>query len=141
MLSVTPALSRESALPYASNIFQAPSALWPWAFFGGEAFVIAYEVWGLLVLIRFTDHSPQADAYERELRRRPGLPTVDVFIPTFSEGPDILAETLRAALNTLAEVAPEWLRSFAPDEWYERYAHRIEEYRRALWEREAYSRG
>ena len=40
-----------------------------------------------------------------------------------------VGETLRAALNTLAEVAPEWLRSFAPDEWYERYAHRIEEYR------------
>lgn len=40
-----------------------------------------------------------------------------------------VGETLRAALNTLAEVAPQWLRSFAPDEWYERYAHRIEEYR------------
>ena len=40
-----------------------------------------------------------------------------------------VGETLRAALNTLAEVAPEWLRCFAPDEWYERYAHRIEEYR------------
>jgi transposase len=31
-----------------------------------------------------------------------------------------VGETMRAALNTLAEVAPEWLRSFAPDEWYER---------------------
>ncbi len=40
-----------------------------------------------------------------------------------------VGETMRAALNTLAEVAPEWLRSFAPDEWYERYAHRVEEYR------------
>jgi transposase len=40
-----------------------------------------------------------------------------------------VGETLRATLNTLAEVAPEWLRSFAPDEWYERYTHRIEEYR------------
>lgn len=38
-------------------------------------------------------------------------------------------EALRAALNSLAEVAPEWLCSFAPEEWYERYAHRIEEYR------------
>ena len=36
---------------------------------------------------------------------------------------------MRAALNILAEVAPEWLRSFAPDEWYERDAHRVEEYR------------
>jgi transposase len=40
-----------------------------------------------------------------------------------------VGETLCAALNTLAEVAPQWLRSFAPDEWDERYAHRIEEYR------------
>ncbi len=40
-----------------------------------------------------------------------------------------VGETMRATLNTLAEVAPEWLRSFAPDEWYERYEHRVEEYR------------
>jgi transposase len=40
-----------------------------------------------------------------------------------------VGETMRAALNVLAEVAPEWLRSFAPDEWYERYEHRVEEYR------------
>jgi transposase len=40
-----------------------------------------------------------------------------------------VGETMRAALGTLADVAPEWLRSFAPDEWYERYAHRVEEYR------------
>src|SRR5712692_3524328 len=38
-----------------------------------------------------------------------------------------VGETLRATLNSLAEVSPEWLRSFAPEEWYERYAHRIEE--------------
>ncbi len=40
-----------------------------------------------------------------------------------------LAETLRAALNALAEVAPDWLRSLAPLEWYERYHRRIEDYR------------
>ena len=40
-----------------------------------------------------------------------------------------VAETLRATLNSLAEVVPNWLRSFAPDDWYERYGHRIEEYR------------
>src|SRR5258708_38487369 len=39
-----------------------------------------------------------------------------------------VGETMRAALNILAEGVPEWLRSFAPDEWYERYEHRVEEY-------------
>ncbi len=40
-----------------------------------------------------------------------------------------VGETLRATLNDLATVAPEWLGDVAQPEWYERYAHRIEEYR------------
>ena len=38
---------------------------------------------------------------------------------------ELVAETLRAALNELAPVAPEWLQGVAPLEWYERYAKRI----------------
>ena len=37
-------------------------------------------------------------------------------------------ETLRAALNSLAVVAPDWLRAQVPVEWYERYGSRVEEY-------------
>lgn len=40
-----------------------------------------------------------------------------------------IAETLRAALNALALVAPSWLREQVTSEWFERYAHRVEEYR------------
>ena len=40
-----------------------------------------------------------------------------------------VAETLRAALNTLAAEAPDWLRSVVPPEWHERYDRRIEDYR------------
>ncbi|MBV9035350.1 MAG: IS1182 family transposase [Acidobacteriaceae bacterium] len=39
-----------------------------------------------------------------------------------------VGETLRAALNALAVVAPEWLQTFAPAEWYERYGARVENY-------------
>ena len=39
-----------------------------------------------------------------------------------------VGETLRAALNSLAVVAPEWLRTWAPTEWYARYADRIDNY-------------
>jgi transposase len=39
-----------------------------------------------------------------------------------------VGETLRAALNDLAVVAPEWLRKLALPEWYERYAKRVENY-------------
>jgi len=42
---------------------------------------------------------------------------------------ELVAETLRAALNDLARIAPEWLGSVAPADWYERYGRRIEESR------------
>ena len=53
---------------------------------------------------------------------------------------ELVAETLRATLNELATVAPEWLQSVAPLEWYERYAKRIEDTRlpRDESERESY---
>jgi transposase len=38
-------------------------------------------------------------------------------------------ETVRAALNQLAVVAPEWLQAVAPAVWYERYSRRVENYR------------
>ena len=39
-----------------------------------------------------------------------------------------VGETLRAALNSLAVVVPAWVQALAPPEWYERYAHRVENY-------------
>jgi transposase len=41
----------------------------------------------------------------------------------------LVAETLRAALNALAPVAPAWLPERAPLAWDERYGTRIEETR------------
>lgn len=38
-------------------------------------------------------------------------------------------ETLRAALNSLAVVVPDWLRAQVPAQWYERYGSRMEDFR------------
>src|SRR5436305_3594268 len=53
----------------------------------------------------------------------------------------LVAETLRAALNAAATVAPAWLQAITPLAWYERYSRRIEESRlpKATTEREAYA--
>jgi len=40
-----------------------------------------------------------------------------------------VGETLRAALNELSAVAPDWLQAMAPTAWYERYGRRVENYR------------
>jgi transposase len=54
---------------------------------------------------------------------------------------ELVAETLRAALNELATVAPAWLQAMAPLAWYERYGRRIEDTRlpREQAQRDAYA--
>src|SRR5215831_15379737 len=42
---------------------------------------------------------------------------------------ELVAETLRAALNAVATVAPAWLQAVTPLAWYERSSRRIEESR------------
>jgi transposase len=40
-----------------------------------------------------------------------------------------VGETLRYALNELAQVAPDWLRTQITPEWFDRYSQRMEEFR------------
>ncbi|MFI3187219.1 MAG: transposase, partial [Methylococcaceae bacterium] len=39
---------------------------------------------------------------------------------------ELIGETLRAALNEIASIAPEWLDGVAPKAWYDRYSRRVE---------------
>lgn len=40
-----------------------------------------------------------------------------------------IGESVRAVLNEIATLEPDWLQAWAPREWYERYGHRVEEKR------------
>ena len=51
---------------------------------------------------------------------------------------ETVGETLRAALNSLATVAPEWLIQQIDPAWFDRYGHRMEEYRLPKNEAERY---
>jgi transposase len=42
---------------------------------------------------------------------------------------ELVGETLRAALNEIATVAPEWLKQIISEDWYERYRWRFDNYR------------
>src|ERR1700761_3829337 len=52
---------------------------------------------------------------------------------------ELVAETLRATLDDLPAVVPDWLRGIARPVWFERYGRRVEDYRlpKAREEREA----
>ncbi len=42
---------------------------------------------------------------------------------------ELVAETLRATLDDIAAIAPDWLRGVARPVWFERYGRRVEDYR------------
>ena len=42
---------------------------------------------------------------------------------------ECVGETLRAALDDLAALAPDWLVRQISSDWFERYSHRVENYR------------
>jgi transposase len=42
---------------------------------------------------------------------------------------EVIGETLRAALNALATIAPDWLQAWVPPVWFERYGRAVDEYR------------
>ncbi len=42
---------------------------------------------------------------------------------------ELVAETLRATLDDLATVVPDWVRATAQPAWFERYGRRVEDYR------------
>jgi transposase len=42
---------------------------------------------------------------------------------------ELVGETLRAALNEIATVSPEWLKAIISEDWYERYSWRFDNYR------------
>jgi transposase len=54
---------------------------------------------------------------------------------------ELVGETLRAALNSLAAVEPDWLRSWVPPAWYERYSTRVEESRLPKGQEARYAHG
>ncbi|MCX5095932.1 IS1182 family transposase [Streptomyces sp. NBC_00365] len=42
---------------------------------------------------------------------------------------ELVTETMRAALESLAVAAPQWLTALAPEEWFDRYERRVDAFR------------
>ncbi|MBK1667324.1 hypothetical protein CKO28_04685 [Rhodovibrio sodomensis] len=98
---------------------------WVWLVFGIEMLAILDGALLYATLLRRTDRSAEADQHEARLRRLPvaALPTVDVYIPTYDEGLDVLEKTIVGALGidwpanklrvwVLDDKRRPWLREF-----------------------------
>ncbi|MFO0997948.1 MAG: glycosyltransferase [Alphaproteobacteria bacterium] len=74
--------------------------LWMIGCFVVEAVVMLESIIGMVVLARTIDRTKEADGHEAWLRALPldEVPTIDVFIPTYNEGRDVLERSIVGAL-------------------------------------------
>ncbi len=76
-----------------------PQGLFVWIFAAGELLAWVDAVLLLALLLRRRDRNEEADRHEARLRALDpsALPTVDVFIATYNEGPEVLEKTIVGA--------------------------------------------
>lgn len=95
-------------------------AAWFWTIYALECVAVVSVSWHLLVLVRRSDRTAQADAAEARLRAAGKVPSVDVFVVTVNEGRELLERTIRAASHldypryevwVLDDGARPWLRT------------------------------
>lgn len=87
----------ETILPAAGAWYEIA---WVWLCFTIEIFAYFDALILYLCFLRTSDRSGEADAYEARLCSQPSgtLPSVDVYIPTYSEPLEVLEKTITGAL-------------------------------------------
>ncbi|MGO9601755.1 MAG: glycosyltransferase family 2 protein [Isosphaeraceae bacterium] len=110
----------ETVLP--SNLLTV-GGMWVWTVFLFEVAALVNSGITYLMLMRTSNHTPEADMHERRLRRLPAsaLPRVDVFLCTYNEGIEVLEGPIIAGkgmdypkftLWVLDDGRRGWLRDF-----------------------------
>jgi cellulose synthase (UDP-forming) len=97
-------------------------SIWIWAFYLAETMLLVEALVFILLMSRRRDRRAEADDNQRWMATQPAdaLPSVDVMIPTYNEGWDVLQKTLvgalaldypRLAVHVLDDGAREWLQA------------------------------
>lgn len=88
---------RVPAVIAASSV--SPSSAYTWFVFILEILAMGEIALFLLIMSRTSDHSAEADRLERNLMALPASewPRVDILIPTYNEGPEVLERSILAA--------------------------------------------
>lgn len=102
--------------------------LWIWFCFFIELLTSIESFIFYITLMRHTDRKAQADKYEKALRELSPdqLPTVDVFLPTFNEGMEVIERSILGCLHldwpkeklkvwVLDDGKREWLKEFCEE--------------------------
>lgn len=100
---------------------------WIWICFVNEIFIFIETGNFYLVLCKHTDRRKEADAYEAILRamKSENLPAIDVFIPTYNEGIDVLERSITGAthLDWPKEKLAIWVLDDGKRDWLREFCH------------------
>jgi cellulose synthase (UDP-forming) len=69
-------------------------SLWQHLYFAFEAIAVAYTLMSIVILLRHSDHSAEADRAEAESVATGEWPPVDIFICTYNEPLDVLEKSI-----------------------------------------------
>jgi cellulose synthase (UDP-forming) len=91
--------------------FQGPGLdqAWIWLVYLVEMLAFLEVCLFLLLMSRTGNRRAEADRHERLLAESPGLPSVDVLIPTYNEGMDVLERTIFGAKHLDYPNAKVWV--------------------------------
>ncbi len=84
--------------------------------------------WEGVLLNRLLDRAQQQGWFKARGRQRTDSTHVRAAIRTLNRL-EMVGETVRTALNSLAVAAPDWLRAHVSADWHDRYDRHSEEYR------------
>ena len=73
-------------------------SLWPYLFFTFEAVAITYTLLSIVILLRRSDRTADADRAEARLSKAGFWPAVDVFICTYNEPLDVIEKSILPAI-------------------------------------------
>jgi cellulose synthase (UDP-forming) len=99
-------------------------AVWQHLYLTFEMIAIAYTLLSIVILLRHSDHSPEADAAEAALEASGAWPPVDVFICTYNEPLDVLEKSVllskamdypNARIWVLDDTRRSWLREYCAE--------------------------
>lgn len=103
--------------------------LWIWFCFFIEVLVSIESLIFYITLMRHSDRKAQADKYENALRALPPseLPTVDVFLPTYNEGIEVIERSILGCLHLdwPKEKLKVWVLDDGKRDWVQNFCEEV----------------
>jgi cellulose synthase (UDP-forming) len=96
-------------------------SLWQHVYLAFEAVAVIYTLLSIVILLRYADHSAEADAAAAELEASGQWPAVDVFICTYNEPVDVLEKSVLLARAMDYPDARVWVLDDTRRAWLQDY--------------------